>query len=278
MDLRYRTFRKRKKGPCNICCEIGPLSWDHVPPQGGIELQPVEIERIAGVFVSSFSLPKTEISHDGLCFRTLCSKHNSLLGANFDPSLNDFAKTIGNFLKSKIFLPPILHVKARPTAIARAVLGHLLAARLSSKDSFFDELIRELVLDPFIPIPKNISIFYWIHPYAQQIILRDGLIPKIRGNYSEFQRFGVLKYFPIGFLVTDAEEYEGLNELTYWRDEPYSTLVEIPIQLNQIHDPYWPEAPAPDNCILGGEDLLQSLSAYPAKHLFKEFLSLNPEE
>jgi len=140
VDLVYRKFKRRRRGPCNVCGVVGPLSWDHVPPKGGIELQAVEIDRVASAFTEGLAAPKPEISHDGLRFRTFCSKHNSLLGSEYDPALNDFAISAGRFLRSELDLPPVVHINARPTAIARAVLGHLLAARLSSVDGFFDQV------------------------------------------------------------------------------------------------------------------------------------------
>jgi len=160
-------------------------------------------------------------------------------------------------------------VEARPTAIARAILGHLLAARLSSQDSFFDPQIRAVVLDAEMPIPPELNVFYWIYPYAQQIVLRDAVMPLRRGHYSEFQRFGVLKYFPVGYLVTTAAEYEGLEALTVWRNEPSSTVVKLPLHLCRVWNADWPEAPAPDNFLFGGEELLQSVQAHPAKHWFR---------
>ena len=156
-------------------------------------------------------------------------------------------------------------------AIARAVLGHILAARLSSQDSFFDPLTREIILDPQRAIPEGISIFYWVYPYAQQIVLRDALMPLRRGNFQEFQRFGLLKYFPIAYLVTTASTYEGLDSLTAWRNEPATATVSVPVHLRRVQDPYWPEAAASDNFIFGGEELMESVQAYPARHRLGEF-------
>jgi hypothetical protein len=245
------------------------LSWDHVPPKGGIELKAVEIDRVASVFSNGMAAKKPEISNDGLKFRTLCSEHNSLLGSKYDPALNNFAISVGRFFRSKLDLPDIVHIETQPTAIVRAVLGHLLAARLSSADAFFDPTIREVILDPEMAIPEDISIFYWVYPFAQQIVLRDALMPLRRGRYSEFQRFGVLKYFPIGYLATTAREYEGLNSLTAWRNEPASEAVQVPVNLRQVKDAYWPETPSPDNFVFGGADFLESVCAHPAKELFR---------
>lgn len=270
MDLLYRKYKRRRVGPCNMCGKTGPLTWDHVPPQGGIDLQPVEIDRAVAALVSSLALDRPEISNDGLKYRTLCGDCNSLLGSQYDTALNELALTVGSFLKTPLELPPILHVDARPTAIARAVLGHLLAARLSSVDAFFDPVIRKLVFDPVLPIPGELHIFYWIHPYAQQVVLRDCLMPLKRGRYSEFQRFGVLKYFPIGYLVTTAPEYEGLEALTLWRNEPSATVVKLPIKLREVRDAFWPEAPAPDNFLFSGVEGMESVRTHPAAHLWRQ--------
>lgn len=271
MNLKYKEFKRRRVGRCNICEQVGPLSWDHIPPQGGIELQPVEIDRVVGTFCSTLKLSKVETSADGLKYRNICSACNSFLGTKYDPVLNDFAISLGRFLQTKLELPRIVHLETRPAALARAVLAHLLAARLSEKDAFFDPLIRKLVVDDDCSLPSDPTVFYWVHPFAQQIVMRDCLMPKVRGHAeSGFQQFGVLKYFPIGFLVSDASSYEGLNSLSPWATEPSSAVHKIPIDLAGARDAYWPEAPSPGNFLFGGEEMMQSVQAHPAPHLFQQ--------
>lgn len=162
-----------------------------------------------------------------------------------------------------------MHIEIKPTGVARAVLGHLLAARLSTTDAFFDPDIRAVVFDPDMAIPDKLSVFYWVHPYAQQIVFRDALMPKKRGDFSDFQRIGTLKYFLIGFLVTDAPQYEGLDALTRWREEPASATTTVPIKLKEVRDAYWPEAPTPGNFLLFGQEGMESIRAHPKPELFK---------
>lgn len=269
MDLLYRKFKRRRFGLCNLCLKEKNLTWDHVPPKGGIELLPVEIDRIASELMSGVQAQKPEISHDGLKFRTLCADCNSLLGQRYDPALNEFAIAVGRFLRTSLHLPEILHLEIRPTAVARAVLGHLLAARLSTVEAFFDPDIRTIVFDPDMAIPDDLSVFYWVHPYAQQIVFRDALMPKKRGDFSEFQRIGTLKYFPLGFLVTDASQYESLDALTHWRKEPSSTTIKVPIRIKEVREAFWPEAPTPGNFLFFGQEGMESVRAHPKPELFK---------
>ena len=134
---------------------------------------------------------------------------------------------------------------------------------MTTDDAFFDPLIREAVLNPDKPIPDAINIFYWIYPYAQQVVLREGVMPLRRGRFDDIQRFNLLKYFPIAYLVTDADRYEGLEALTLWRNEPADQEFELAIRLDQVHDAFWPEAPDAGNFLLIGEEGMQSLRAHP---------------
>jgi hypothetical protein len=207
------------------------------------------------------------MSNDGLKYRTLCGKCNSNL-SKYDVALNEFAIAVGRFLKSNLSFPSTVHIKARPVAIARSILGHLLAARWSPENSFFDDLIRGLIQEPNKPIPNEINVFYWLYPYPVQVVLRDAMMPSKRGNFTNYQRFGLLKYFPVAYLVTDAKEYEGLNSLTLWRGEPLDTSVELPINLKSIRGSGWPERPEDGpsaNFLFVGGDGFESLRTQPSK-------------
>ena len=262
MQLLYKDFKRRRFGRCNLCGKTRQLTWDHVPPKGGIELLPVDIDRVISRFIPALKQVRPEISNDGLGFRTLCGRCNSLL-SDYDEALNSLALTAGRFLNSVLLLPPIVRLEARPTAIARAILGHLLAARLGVRDTFFDSMTRAVVLDPDVNIPSQLNINYWPYPHKTQIILRDCLMPKKRGDFSEFQQFGLLKYFPLAYLVTDAPEYEDLPSLTVWRNEPSNTIIELPIDFRRIYEVDWPEAPADGNFLFAGAEGLESVQAHP---------------
>jgi len=265
MQLRYHDYKRRKVGQCNICQRSRRLTWDHIPPKGGIELQPVEIDRVLSRFNSSFISPRREASYEGLRYRTLCQECNSSLSV-YDAALNSFALSVGRILNSVLTFPAKVHIEARATAIVRAILGHLLAARLSNKDSFFDSIARRLVQHTEDSIPTEINVFYWLYPYSDQVILRDALMPRRRGRFSEFQRFGLVKYFPIAYLVTDAPEYEGLSALTTRRNEPATVTANLPLDFRDVHDADWPEAPADGpsaNVLYVGGEGFESLRAHP---------------
>jgi hypothetical protein len=147
-----------------LCAKITTLTWDHVPPKGGITLEPVEIEQIFQALTGNQAVPKFQMSQDGMKFRTICKSCNDLLGSKYDRALNEFALGVGQFLKTRLHLPSVIKYKTRPMAVARTILGHLLATKVEPDRGFIDHDIRSFFFDEAIPVPSDIHIFYWIYP------------------------------------------------------------------------------------------------------------------
>jgi len=258
----YSKTKREKIGQCNLCLEIKPLSWDHVPPKGGIELSTMEMKNLFNIFTGNLE-DKIRESQNGLKFRTLCKECNELLGQNYDPTVNEFAFSVGKYLKSSLKFPPIIHHKTNPIRLMKGILGHLVAAKLEPDECLFDSTVRDIIFNENTSIPEQLNIFYWIYPYNHTVIMRDFAMPSIRGNFSNFGFFQIIKYFPIAFLVTDLPNYEGLFELTKFRKFSINDEIDIPIQLNRIEHLYWPEIVDAGNILLGGHAASNSISASP---------------
>jgi hypothetical protein len=267
MNPSYINQGKRSKvGLCNICKKSASLTWDRVPPKGGIDLKPVEQVTILQRLTGNPDQQKSRISQNGVKYRTLCNRCNNHLGISYDPVLNDFALGVGKILKSVVVSPPVIHYKTQSAKLIRSILGHLLAAKGVIDDVTVDRTIREFLSDDLNQLPEEIKIFYWIYPYSDISVIRDVCMPAVRGEFSKFGFFsGILKYFPVAYLVCDLERYEGLDELTIYRDLPLEKMAEIPIRLTQIRDSIWPERPDEGNFMVGGLSLDSSVHARPKK-------------
>jgi hypothetical protein len=263
--MHYVKTKREKFGKCNICALEKPLSWDHVPPKGGIELTPVEMESLFEVFTGD---PKNRIlseSQNGVKFRSICGECNALLGHAYDPVINEFACSVGRYIRSVLQFPRVIHHRTHPAVLMRGILGHLLAAKTDFEEVLTDVQIRNCFFDVTQAIPKEIHIFYWLYPYSQVVIMRDFVMPAVRGKFDEIGFFHILKYFPIAYLISDKPRYENLFELTRYRNLSLADEVEIPIQLDRTEHPYWPEMVDDRNIIMGGQSISSSISAKPRK-------------
>lgn len=258
--MHYDKMKKQQRGICKICGHDTDLSWDHVPPQGGIELQTVEIEAIFQVLDRN-KQRRFVTSQNGVKYRTICKPCNSLLGRKYDPVLNDFSIGVGRFLKANLHLPDRVMYQTKPMSLIRGLLGHLLATQLDANDGYFDQAVRPLVFDEGLPIPDDIYIFYWIYPYDRTIIVRDILKASIRVKADPLI-FCAIKYFPIAYLITRNNEINDLEELTAFRHLGVDDEVQIPINLGMLKAYDWPERVDDEHIILTNKDN-SSITARP---------------
>ncbi|WP_044479529.1 hypothetical protein [Paenibacillus antibioticophila] len=263
----YFKYKREKTGTCNICLAQSKLTWDHIPPKGGIKLSEVEQKNILQHLTDSKN-NNYVLSQNGVKYRTICSTcNNGLLGAKYDVVLNAFANELSLFLKTSLQIPQVVKFKTQPAMIIKCIIGHLLAAKGDLENNLIDHHFRDYFLDDSKVVPAYYKVFYWVYPYNSIKIIRDIGMPSIRGDFkSKFSMFSTLRYFPIAFLITDAEEYSGLNEMSKYCSRSIEDFVEIPIDFTKIFDENWPEY-GENNFIMGGESLQSGVSAVPrVKH------------
>lgn len=147
----------------------------------------------------------------------------------------------------------------------KAILGHLVAAKIEVEDTLFDREAREYVLDIDAKLPESINVFYWAYPHHCSVTIRDFGMFTPRGTFNEASVFQTLKYFPIAYLCSNKPEYANLDCLSWYRDADIDQEVEIPINLKRVEHPYWPEAPSDEdnNVFFGGQSASNAVHAVP---------------
>jgi hypothetical protein len=261
--VHYVKSKREKISICNLCRGCKPMTWDHVPPQGGINVSRVEMETMLSAMAGNRTRPMLRESQNGVKYRTICKECNEYLGLFYDPTLNGFAKDVARYLTTRLQFPPVVSHRVQPQRLLKSVLGHLVAAKIDIEDTEFDKQARLYVLDKNAPLPADINMFYWIYPYDLSITIRDFAMFTPRGTYNQPTVFQTLKYFPIAYLCCDKQQYAQLPDLSQFRNYALDDEAEIQIPLARIEDPYWPEAPSENNVLFGGQSAAQAVFARP---------------
>ncbi|MHA1170293.1 MAG: hypothetical protein ACTSRU_20900, partial [Candidatus Hodarchaeales archaeon] len=132
------TKREEIIGICKICLQEKELSEDHVPPQGGIVIEPIEIRNAFDSVLKANLGRDYYISQNGVKFKTICKECNSKLGRLYDKDLNEFSIGVGRYISSSLKTPEVIRYRTKPNSIIRAILGHLLAVKSELDDLEFD--------------------------------------------------------------------------------------------------------------------------------------------
>ena len=200
MPKRTIIMRLNTRGPqygkCNICGEEGKLTDDHTPPKscGGItdaELRGLH-EKLAA---EGARWTKPRRFQAGVCYRTLCARCNGLLGREYDPALAEMSNQVRAVATSSLRLPPQLRLKIAPAAVTRSVLGHIAAQGINRyKKGPLTEAFRDYILDPTLPLPHSLRLYFWLYPHRPQVLIRDAAFTEI-GRRAHFC-FWLMKFFP----------------------------------------------------------------------------------
>lgn len=255
-------IKRKRIDICNICREEKLLSWDHVPPKGGIKLTSVEMK---GMFqmISGQEDNTKRISQNGVKYRTICSDCNSKIGFDFDPTLNEFNKSIINFIQSTKILPQFIAIKVKPIRLMKAILAHILSAKLNVDEVLTDKKIREIIFSTDKSIPENLHIYYWIYPYDCTVILRDFAVPVESGIYSNCAFCQLIKYFPVAFIITDSDRFRDLQSISKYRGLNIDDEIDLLIDVSRVKDYDWPERVDENNIVFLTQESQNGIFAKP---------------
>jgi hypothetical protein len=244
-ERRYFSYRRRSvDGVCNVCQRRKRLTFDHVPPAGCNNREDVEVSPMHSVLAGVTQETKPTIIQSGLKYRTICKKCNECLGSHYDPALIGLTKFISTALASTLTLPRYVKVRTRPAAILRSILGHLVAAKIDTHSSLFDEEVRPCILDETISVPEKYHLHYWIYPHWTTVVVRDTLSFDTQLNSpNRHIFFQMLKFFPLGFLVLDRSDITSPPKFGNFNDVSPTQFHDISIDLNEVREAQFPEWP-----------------------------------
>lgn len=161
----------------------------------------------------------------GVSFRSLCRRCNTeLLGAAYDPALGEFSAQVRALANSPLALPASVDVMIRPQPVMRSVLGHLAAQGVDRyQKGPYTEPIRDYLLDPSLPPPAQLRMYYWLYPYRSTVLIRDAARIEHLGSGQGSVAFWLMKFYPLAFMVTLSEPAQRL-----YRMEDLDRFAQVP--------------------------------------------------
>ncbi|MCX6763221.1 MAG: hypothetical protein NTZ97_00590 [Candidatus Moranbacteria bacterium] len=208
---------------------------------------------------------RIRFSQSGIRFKTICHKCNNKLH-DYDRKLAEFSHSIHNELIKNLSNPQFneVEIDCYPNAVMRSILGHLLSAKIETDNVVIDKSIRSFIFDDSKSISEKVNVYYWFYPYVNVKIARDFV-----RMFSDKQ-FGfnsVIKFPPVGYLITDVPNIRGLENLNDFKSKKPNYKTKIKLMLRPFNQEDWPEGVA-DNYnpfIAFGKSFCNSLVAKPKK-------------
>lgn len=230
---------------CNVCnLPKAKLTRDHVPAKGAHPFFHLYQQPFTRLMTEQPALRGRQIKQNGVLFERACSDCNcGLIRHHYDPAFINFIEGADRVASSEmlIFFNTV-ELEVKPVAVVKGILGHLMSARDNVAESNLDKLWRATVLNPELPIPPEIHVYYWYYPYPNLMNVFRDLVVKIPGVHGRLTvpLCSFVSCFPIAFVVTDQPYFAGLLELTSRRQLTLNDTIRIPLRLDDDFGPYWP--------------------------------------
>lgn len=267
---RRAQLRARVKGPemgfCQICGNYRKLTEDHIPPKGCVEIKPVVIDSFFSLNQAIDKQRYLEILQQGLYVKSICKDcNNARLGNLYDPFLINFVNQVARIINLKetyfVSLPNPINIQIKPHRVARAIIGHLLAAKPpSDKPMDYGPMhsdFQSYFMNQNSSLPRTIEIYFWIFPSEiQSINLTYSYM--IGCDRNKIVLGDSMKFFPLGFWVIykkpDTVDLK-LNKLAINPDCGFNDDHTYEIDTSIIPPLNWPENPDDNSVVLFNSDL-----------------------
>jgi hypothetical protein len=280
-NLRGRTgmIGGKKIGYCVICGKHGKLSTDHVPPKGCITITDVELQTITAEYDEGLRQDRKLTVQGGIKFRTLCGEcNNGRLGTRYDPHLKNFVdKIIGQLQWTAtriVHAPPIIHADINSHAVAKALIGHLLASHsfveteTRHEDIGASNSLRDYFLEKRASFPKEWQIFCWPYTSRRQIIIKHlGVMDTSMREQNEKSVYGhILKFMPLAFwfVYNKSPNFQipgiDITPVVEWGSDNLETVA---LDLRKVPRIHFPENPTGNFVVLFNNE--QTSVALPKK-------------
>ncbi|WDD30143.1 hypothetical protein PQG02_00380 (plasmid) [Nostoc sp. UHCC 0926] len=256
-----------KNGKCNICGTHGKLTDDHVPPKGSINPSKVRIITLSQTIKKSpeetIDSKISRFSQNGLKFLSLCSKcNNYLLGTKFDQSLNDLSHKVARILhpSNRLILPKKIDIEIQPQRLARAVIGHLLAAEIRDdmnkppRTAPMVDAMRHYFLDETLNLPNDLKLYFWPYTERYQAVFRGIAIAITSNGHCIAGDF--LKFLPVAFWLTYKAPTEFMDKIKHLEisfsqcNIDTCNTVSLYTKKQDIFRSNWPEVPDDDQILV----------------------------
>ena len=145
---------------------------------------------------------------NGMACRTICGDCNSSLLGEYDKEVAKLWQSVREITDSRLYVEGRRLVDTKPQRVARAIVGHALAARsadlvtASPDKSDFGTALRRYIMSSAEPLPKGIEIYSWLYTGQEQIVIQNAVITPNLGGGNNLHLYGhIVKYYPLAFWI-----------------------------------------------------------------------------
>jgi hypothetical protein len=227
--------KPRIEGVCHICGNIGPLSFEHVPPNAAFNDRPV----VAIPFEQAIDigpgdeLPRGKIQQRGMGDHTLCERCNNNTGSWYGPAFVEWCYQGLDILIRADGRPTLIYLHyIFPLQIIKQISTMFFSAVNEQFQEHHQELV-EFVLNSdkkYLPPQYGFYVYYNI----QGTLRFNSIVATLNLASGQISAFSEITYPPYGYVMTvnnTPPPHDKLYNISHFARYAYNEFDTVPLRL-----------------------------------------------
>jgi hypothetical protein len=244
----------RKKGICTLCGKGARLSFEHVPPEGGLNLRGVVMHTLDDWMQRESldgPLPNGMPQPEGTGLPALCEPCNHFLGRHYVPAHNRMVRAGQDLLKQLV--PRLQELDARTAATylsvrmeeidqlacAKQIVSMMLVTSGRDVVTAHPALARFVLTPDLCGLPPEYRLFLAVAPGPHA--RTTGLFGRADVEEGRQVIGAEVAYPPFAYMLTfNGSEPHRRGEITSWASAPFgeSTTVSLDLLVGFTYTPF----------------------------------------
>jgi hypothetical protein len=227
------TVKKKEFGVCVICNEYGELSYEHIPPKGAFNNNPIKIKKHENIFeTESYIYQKSSKLNKGYGKYCLCSNCNNFFGGAYCNDYINVVKQIYNYFEKNIRSDSFndIPLKIKPLNVIKQIIAIYICLNSGDIDENEKKILTKFLLDKENKyLPETYSIYLY-NTFKT--------LPRWLGNVTYYQNGSFLNiselvFSPLGLQICNNSFPSDLSmvNITDFKKFNYNQEVDLIFRL-----------------------------------------------
>ncbi len=228
--------RKRVSGECRLCGFIGPLSFEHIPPEAAFNGLRGKAFTFDQLFLNKRGY---QIFQHGFGDYSLCERCNNNTGSWYGKSYIDFAyqcvATKKSIEEEHLPIDKVLF-SIYPLRILKQIITMFFTVNhVVFKDMY--PLLKDFILSKESQcFPDGLRIYSYLVEDMISTRISPGIVGMISMTTGETNLFSEFAYPPLGYILSyDNGNFDNrLLDITFFKNYGYDEQVNLNLSLNSL--------------------------------------------
>lgn len=234
--------RRVVEGKCQICGNVGPLNYEHVPPRAafndGRVVEPDTDRILKSDSIEYLDNRRGRVNQRGVGGYTLCYSCNNRTGLLYVPAYVEFANDLYGICHGvPVFKSGMIQITTKPLNVLKQILVMFCSCNGPRFAEVHEQLIRFLLNPESRDYPRNFHLSIALfNPEHSALVRSSGIVSQMDLDTKQVSVFSEISFPPLVIVLNLSERQPDrrLTNIDWFSNYNYNEVKTIPLILHSL--------------------------------------------